>query len=221
MEAILIVFSSIRVEEEALKAAKVGVGSEAARQRAHACTHQNVRRPGELIYISIGLCKWDDVVDRKYQKLRQLGHCSDDASEENSRTHLIPHRRGGADRKVEPHSDECFKCIVKTRRQHKATTGSYRRHERVCRGERPKEVELELMLLKAELVGIVRVGRGSKQLEPRAQLIVLHTDWETSIGHIPMVVQRCLARVRSRNKARAVGKPCTRGAAQLHVLSEK
>ena len=183
--------------------------------------HQNVRRPGELIHIRIRLCKRDDVVDRKYQKLRQFGHCGDDASEENSRAHLIPHRRGGVDRKVEPHSDESFKCIIESRRQHKATTGPHRRHERVCRGERPEEVELELMLLKAELVGIVRVGRGSKQIEPRAQLIVLHTNWETSIGQIPMVVQRRLARVRSRNKARAIGKPCARGAAQLHVLNEK
>ena len=88
----------------------------------------------------------------------------------------VSSREGGVEHKAESYSDECFKSIVETRRQHKATTGLYHRHERVCRGQRPKEVELELVLLKAELVGIVRVGRGPKQLEPRAQLIVLYTD---------------------------------------------
>jgi hypothetical protein len=80
VEAILIVFTCGCVHKEALEATEVSERSQAVRERAHARAHQDVRRASKLVYVRVRLCQRDDVVNRKDQKLRQLGDRSDDTS---------------------------------------------------------------------------------------------------------------------------------------------
>ena len=51
---------------------------------------------------------------------------------------------------------------IEARRYSKATTRSCCRHERARRGKCAKEVELKLVLLETELIGVVKICRRAK-----------------------------------------------------------